>query len=149
MLVRMLLCDAAQAVNGKLYILGAGWNVTGPDPTPSAMAFSIEVPWDQANRKHQLTVTLLGEDGQPVLVPTPEGEQPAVVTAQFEVGRPPGLRPGSPLGVVLAINVGPIPLKPDVRYEWRCHINGETRETWVCSFSTRPAKPSEPKARSE
>ena len=141
MKVQMLLCDAAQAVNGKLYILGAGWNIIGPDPTPSAIAFQIEVPWDQANRKHRLKVALLSDDGQPVLLPTPAGgSNPAEVTAGFEVGRPPGLRPGSPLSVVLAINVGPIALKPDSRYEWRCHINDETRSDWICSFSTRPAK---------
>lgn len=141
MKLQMLLCDAAQAVNGKLYILGAGWNVIGPDPTPTAIAFQIEVPWDQANRKHRLKIGLLSEDGQPVLLPTPNGgSSPAEVTAAFEVGRPPGSRPGSPLNVVLAVNVGPIQLKPDSRYEWRCHINDETRADWICSFSTRPTK---------
>ena len=34
----MLLCDAAQAVEGKLYILGGGWNTIGPDPAPTAIA---------------------------------------------------------------------------------------------------------------
>ena len=28
--VTMMLADAAQAVEGKLYILGGGWSVTGP-----------------------------------------------------------------------------------------------------------------------
>jgi hypothetical protein len=142
----MLLCDAAQAVNGKLYILGAGWNMTGPDPSPSAIAFHIDVPWDQANRKHRLTIHLVTEDGQPALVPTPTGERPAEVMAEFEVGRPPGHRPGSALSVVLAVNIGPIPLKPDSRYEWRCQINGETDDDWVCGFSTRPAKQGQPTA---
>jgi len=26
----MMLADAAQAVNGKLYIMGGGWSVMGP-----------------------------------------------------------------------------------------------------------------------
>ena len=142
----MLLCDAAQAVSGKLYILGAGWNVTGPDPSPSAIAFHIDVPWDQANRKHVLTIALMSDDGQPAMVPTPTGDRPAEVKAEFEVGRPPGHRPGAPLSVVLAINIGPIPLKLDSRYEWRCQINGETDDDWVCGFSTRPAKQGQPTA---
>ena len=44
MKVTMLLADAAQAVNGKLYILGGGWSVAGPDPTPMAIALKMEVP---------------------------------------------------------------------------------------------------------
>jgi hypothetical protein len=136
----MLLCDAAQAVGGKLYVLGAGWNLIGPDPTPSALAFQIDVPWDQANRKQRLKIVLVSDDGQPVMVSTPTGNAPAELTTEFEVGRPPGLRPGTPLSVVLAINIGPIPLKPEGRYEWRCHINDETHDDWACSFSTRPAK---------
>ena len=34
----MLLCDAAQVSDGKLFILGGGWSMTGPDPVPSAVA---------------------------------------------------------------------------------------------------------------
>ena len=33
----MLLADAAQQLGGKLYILGGGWSVTGPQPAPSAI----------------------------------------------------------------------------------------------------------------
>ena len=32
MKVTMLLADSAQAIEGKLYILGGGWSITGPDP---------------------------------------------------------------------------------------------------------------------
>ena len=30
----MMLCDAAQVSDGKLYVLGGGWSMTGPDPVP-------------------------------------------------------------------------------------------------------------------
>jgi hypothetical protein len=46
--VTMLLADAAQVSEGKLNVLGGGWSVTGPNPTPSAIAIYIQVPWDQA-----------------------------------------------------------------------------------------------------
>ena len=39
----MLLCDSAQVADGKLYILGGGWSMTGPDPVPSAVALKIDV----------------------------------------------------------------------------------------------------------
>ena len=32
----LLLADAAQAAEGKLYVLGGGWSVTGPGPAPMA-----------------------------------------------------------------------------------------------------------------
>jgi hypothetical protein len=111
----MLLCDAAQAVNGKLYVLGGGWNVTGPDPAPSAIAIQIDVPWDRTNTRHTLRLDLVTDDGQPVPVPSPSGQSPAQITAEFEVGRPAGHRAGSPLSVVLAINLGPLPLPTGVR----------------------------------
>lgn len=139
MRVTLLLADAAQAVGGKLYILGGGWSVTGPDPTPSAIAVKIEVPWDETNRRHRLEFTLLDADGRPVVVPTAEGERRVEVGGDFEVGRPPGLRPGTPLDLVLAFNIGPLPLRPDGRYVWRCAIDGASEETWHVGFTTRPA----------
>lgn len=144
MRVRMLLCDAAQAVNGKLYILGAGWNVTGPDPAPSAIALQIDVPWDEANRKHRLQLRLASEDGQAVLVPTPAGDRPVEVRAELEVGRPAGHKPGVPLTAVMGIAIGPLPLKPDARYEWRCYIDDATHDDWVCGFATRPVTEGRP-----
>ena len=50
MKVTMLLADVAQAVAGKLYVLGGGWSMMGSGPTPSALAVKIDIPWDQANR---------------------------------------------------------------------------------------------------
>jgi uncharacterized protein DUF6941 len=140
MKVTMLLCDAAQAVNGKLYVLGGGWDLTGPKPSPSALAIHVAVPWDEANRHHRLRLALVTDDGQPVLVPGPDGEErPMEITADFEVGRPPGHRAGTPLPVALGINIAPLPLKPGSRYEWHCSIDDRTDDDWRLAFSTRPA----------
>jgi hypothetical protein len=143
--VTMMLADAAQAIEGKLYILGGGWTVTGPDPSPSAIALQIRVPWDLANTRHTMRLELLDTDGNPVTMESPVGKQPLVLENEFEVGRPPGVKPGSPLELALAINLGPIPLAPGKRYEWRLHIGGETHEFWTLPFSTReaPAAPPE------
>jgi hypothetical protein len=138
MKLTMLLADAVQAVNGKLYILGGGWSITGPAPTPSAIAIKVDVPWDEANRKHHFRLALVDADGQAVSVPGPIQDIPVEVTGEFEAGRPPGLKPGSPLDVVLALNIGPLQLQPDSRYVWRCWIDDQTREDWAVSFSTRP-----------
>ena len=134
----MLLADAVQAVSGKLYVLGGGWSITGPDPVPSALALKIDVPWDEGNKKHRFRLALVDADGRPVMAP---GGQSAVeVAGEFEAGRPAGLRPGTPLDVVLALNIGPLLLEADSRYVWRAWIDEQTREDWEVGFSTR-AKP--------
>jgi hypothetical protein len=138
MRLTMLLADSAQAVSGKLYVLGGGWSVTGPAPTPSALAIKIDVPWDEGNKKHRFRLTLVDGDGQPVMVPTAVAPMPVEVGGEFEAGRPVGLKPGTPLDVVLALNIGPLTLQPDSRYVWRMWIDDQTREDWEVSFSTRP-----------
>lgn len=132
MRVTMLLADSAQEVGGKLYILGGGWSITGPDPTPSAIAIKLEVPWDRANHRYKLLLELVTADGEPVMVPGPSGEDvPLQVSANFEAGRPAGLKPGTPLDGAMAINFGPLPLEPDTRYEWRLTVDGRHEEGLV------------------
>jgi hypothetical protein len=140
----LLLADSVQASEGKLYILGGGWNVTGPDPVPSGVAIYVDVPWDMTNMRIPWRLELLTSDGEPVNVPTPMGEQPLVLSGEFEVGRPPGVTPGTGLGVPLAINMGPLPLEPGGRYEWRFYIRDETDENWRLPFSTRPRPAQQP-----
>ena len=141
MKVTMLLADSAQSVGGKLYILGGGWSLTGPAPTPSAIALKIEVPWDLAARRHNILLEIVNADGQPIRLPTHDGEQPVRAEAQFETGIPAGLIPGTPIDATLAMNINPLPLPPGARYMWRLSIDGETRDEWHVAFSTRPAVP--------
>jgi hypothetical protein len=133
-----MLCDSAQAVGGKLYILGGGWNITGPQPTPSAIAIYVEVSWDLTNVQHPWRLELLDADDQPVMVPTPIGDQPLVLEGMLEVGRPVGIQPGVGIGIPLAINLAPLPLAPDSRYVWRLTIAEHTEDNWRLPFSTRP-----------
>ena len=58
MRVTMLLADAAQEVNGKLYVLGGGWSVTGPDLPPMAIAIKLDVPWRQSVTSHTFDIQL-------------------------------------------------------------------------------------------
>jgi hypothetical protein len=138
MKVTMLLADHAQASEGKLNIIGAGWTVVGPDPAPFAIAILFEVPWDRANEEHAFRLELVDSDGNPVLVATPEGEEPLMIQGQFEVGRPPGVKRGTALPFPLALNMGPQPIAPGGRYEWRLTVDEESDEDWRLAFSTRP-----------
>lgn len=137
----MLLADNAQAVSGKLYVLGGGWDRVAPVPTMMAIVAIIGVPWDETNAKHKWTLALQRGDGGPFPVQTPAGSQPLEVTSTFEVGRPPGIQKGQSLSVPIALNVGPITL-PLGTYEWVCKINGDGRDDWRLPFYC--AEPSGP-----
>jgi hypothetical protein len=134
----LLLADAAQVADGKLYILGGGWSVTGPYPMPSAVAAKVEVDWNEVDTPHHWEIFLLDEDGHPVMVDTPEGKRPIEVRGDFQVSRPEGLPPGSPADFSMAVNMGPMPLEPGRRYRWVLAIDGNTEESWAASFATRP-----------
>jgi Family of unknown function (DUF6941) len=143
MKVTLLLADSAQAVNGKLYVLGGGWSITGPAPSPMALAIKIDLPWDRANMKHRWKLELVDSDNRPVKTQIqPDAEpEPFVIEGEFETGRPPGLKPGTPLDVPLAFNFGPIALQPGMRYEWRFSFAKYKEETWSVAFSTRSELP--------
>lgn len=135
----LILCDHAAVAEGKLYISGGGWTVTGPQPVPSALALLLHVPWDLANTKLTFQLRLLHEDGQPVTQLGPLGATPVEIGGDIEVGRPPGLRKGTPLAAPLAINLPPLALAPGSRFAWELTVNGEQRPDWHLAFDTRPA----------
>lgn len=130
----IILSDFAQVSDGKLTVVGAGWDFIGPDPCPFAVGVLLQVPWDQTNKKHSFSLILHDGDGKPYV--GPQGEKVAV-EGQMEVGRPPGYPVGSSMTSALALNVGPVPLRPGNRYEVILTINGASREEWKLAFNTR------------
>lgn len=135
----MLLCDAAQVAEGKLYVLGWGWTLTGPDPAPLAIALKFDVAGTELGKPHHWELVLEDEDGQPVFVSLPEEpDQPIEVRGDFEVPRSNELSAGSSVSVPVALHFGPIPLPPGARYTWRLVVDGESEDEWRASFSTRP-----------
>ena len=135
----MLLCDSAEVVNNKLYILGGGWSVVEANRVQMALAIKIEVPWDRTNHPHSMALRLLTEDGTPVTLRGEDGsDNPVAVEGRFEVGRPPGLTPGTALDFPMALSMGTIPLGPG-RYTWRLDIDEESDPTWQVDFTVKAA----------
>jgi hypothetical protein len=136
----MLLADYVVVSDGKLTIVGGGWSQTGPEPAPFGIGLLIQVPWDQANTPHQFKVQLLDADGAAVSFdeddPESESDQSVEFGGEFEVGRPPGLKPGTPLDFPVAVNSVPLPLEPG-RYEWRLTIDEQSRQDWTLPFTVR------------
>jgi hypothetical protein len=136
----MLLCDSAQVADGKLYILGGGWSVTGPMPVPSAVAVKLLVDWHELSLSHHWELFLEDADGGPVMIETPEGAQPIEMRGDFAVAQPTGVPEGSPVDVPMAVNLGPLQLVPASRYTWRFLVDGESLPGASVSFTTRAAE---------
>jgi hypothetical protein len=107
----LIIADAVEAVNGKLYMMGGAWDRwasrTYPSPIRLGIALGLLVPWDETNERHRVRLSVIDADGKPV-VPDIDGE--------IEVGRPPGMTPGSTQRALLTINAG-FPLPKSGRYE--------------------------------
>lgn len=122
-----MLCDAAQAIGGKLYILGGGWSwILVPDaPFNMALAIKLEVPWHEANDPHRVVARLITAEGEPVRV-QPEGADepiPLVNEVTIETGRPPGLAPGTSIDAPLVFGVNGLRLPAD-SYVWELEVDG-------------------------
>lgn len=137
----MLLADAAQVADGKLYILGAGWSECGPEPTPMALAVKLEIPATEARRKHTWSVLLQNDEGEPVLLSAPDGQKSTVaIHGQIERIRAPESAPaGETVHLAFAVNMTPLPLEPGTHYAWQLSIDNKTRTEWQVAFRTRPA----------
>ena len=99
----MLLCDWADALNGKLYIGGGGWDrVFKVQPLGCSVAVMLSVPWHATNEKHVFRLTLQTEDG---VVVKDAQENRFEIVGEFETGRPAGTKPGSPIRTPLTFRV--------------------------------------------
>jgi hypothetical protein len=95
----LILADHAEAVNGKLYLMGGGWDRRAVADFRQlqifAVAVAVLIPWTETNRPLPLTVSLTDLDGAPVAPP---------LQTQLTAGRPANAKPGQKLRYMLAVN---------------------------------------------
>ena len=123
----MLLCDSAQGVGGKLYILGGGWTQVSVPPQGGlvmGLAIKLAVPWDRANEQIPVLIRLLSDQGESVL--DPDGNAIEAQT-QLELGRPLGSQRGTPLDACLALNFVGLPLAEEGGYVWVLEADGNVK----------------------
>jgi len=116
-----LLADAAQALAGKLYVLGGGWDRLVFTHFPAVVTFDIAVrvviPWTETNRPLRFELHLENEDGQRLL------NAPALT--EISIGRPPELREGSEQTVPLVVKLAGTPIPRPGRYVFTMRHDGE------------------------
>lgn len=136
--VTAMLADHAEVAEGKLFINGGGWTVIGPQACPFAIVMTIEMPSSSWGVQHTVRWELIDDQGNPVIIDTPQGMQPFVLQGVFGAMPGPEMIGGAPVSVPLAINMGPTPIPPGGRYEFRLELDGERHEDWRLGFNTRP-----------
>lgn len=100
--VDAMLCDYCQAAESKLFVNGAAidraWvGAEPPHMIKLGLAALVRVPYTATNQAHSFTITLLTEDGEPVIPHVPEGmpvPPPVEISTAFNLGRPPIIVPG-------------------------------------------------------
>jgi hypothetical protein len=134
----LLLCDAVQFIDGKLYVLGWGWSYTVPG-RPHGLGVKIDIGWTELEIEHHVEIHLEDEDGQPVFVDGPDGTSQAIeIRHDIRVPRLPEIAEGASVSVPLGHSIGPLPLEPGRRYSWRLTIDGESDENWLATFAVVP-----------
>ena len=96
-----LLADAAQAVGGKVFVLGGGWNLfrsaSYPAPVQLAIAIGLGFMSNEVGIKYPLNVVIADEAGVPI-VPEMKG--------QVETGQPaPDVPKTASVKIPVAINI--------------------------------------------
>jgi hypothetical protein len=136
MKVNAFLADSAEAVNGKIYALGMGWNAifqgTFPFTHPRmALAMTIHVPYTATNQTHRVQVHLEDEDGLRLSLgarpPLPAEAGPVPVDEfdfNFNVGRPPLLPPGDEQVVAVAVTADQLAFPHPGMYTWVIEVDG-------------------------
>jgi hypothetical protein len=104
-------------------MLGAGWSITSSPTAPHAVAVLVKVPWDRTNERIPLYLELLDSDGHPAIVGD-DGQTKVRTEAAIEVGRPPGIPPGTAIDASFALNIPSLPLPPG-RYEYRLRVGDQ------------------------
>lgn len=93
-----MLTDHSEALSGKLYAMGGGWNMLRfaelPVDHTFGIGFGIDVAWDEANERHTLELETQDPDGERL------GDE---LSFEIEVGRPPGSITGQDQRVVISI----------------------------------------------
>src|SRR5690242_16854757 len=102
----LIIADRAEAINGKLYMMGGAWDQNGianpAQPIAFSVALGINIPWNATNERHALRLVVQDADGATL----------AELQGEFVAGRPPHLSAGTVQRVLFSTNVGVVIPRP-------------------------------------
>jgi hypothetical protein len=128
----LILADAAEALNGKLYLMGGGWDSIFvrdiSQQVTVGIACGILIPYGETDDEHSLTLALEDQDGEQVTSP---------LTVKFKTGRPPTLDRGASMHLPFAIKAE-YPLPAYGTYVVRATVDNNPEATRSTTFRARP-----------
>ena len=134
----LLVADRAEAVGGKLYLMGGGFDRVGVTTFPANANFDVAmgamVDYNETNEPHTFELRLEDVDNSVVLGP---------IGGQLEVGRPPGMAPGQSQRVMIVIR-GPFPIPKPGEYSWVAVLDGQRQgatHIWLDKIDLPAAPP--------
>jgi hypothetical protein len=132
----LLLADRAEAINGKLYLMGGAWDrlLVGDFAQPQAISIAVGVlvPWTATHEEHRLSARITDEDETEV----------ANVLVGFRTGTPAQMQRTETQKVILAFQIQ-VKLQRPGTYVVRAVVNDDrerSRETFFYA-SPRPTQP--------
>ncbi|MGA3056716.1 MAG: hypothetical protein ABSE70_01570 [Candidatus Limnocylindrales bacterium] len=94
----LILADQVEALNGKLYMMGGGWDsvfvASVEQPVPVSIACGVLVPWNETDDNHALAIAVQDLDGTAVAPP---------FSVTFKTGRSPSMENGASTHVPFAV----------------------------------------------
>lgn len=153
---KVLLCDYAEVSGGKLFITGTGISLIAssatqaPYPVNLCLALLVQIPWNETDAEHLLTIELVSEagGGQRRLMLSdqlPEQADPAdrgMIALVFTAVRLPTMIDGDESVMPMAIPLFGLPLPEYGPYFFSVRIDG--REMDRASFRLVPLPQQQP-----
>lgn len=136
-----LIADAVQAVAGKLFVMGGGWDTLWIRQLPArhhslGIGLRMRIPWTYADRGIVLSIDLQDEDGASVFRTGP-------LRHNFTVRRPVGLPDGSDIGAVRAFTFNNVPFMKEGGFSFVISMDDIERKRIRFHVRTRPTAPTE------
>lgn len=130
-----LLADGVQAMGGKLFIMGGGWDTIWVRAFPArhhtmAIGTRIRIPWSSESQSFDLTVELVDQDGKAIF---------DTIRQNLTAAPPKGVPDGLEQGVVRAFTFNNVPFHQPGEYSFVMAIDGV--ETGRLRFSVRQRQP--------
>lgn len=118
-----LIADHAEAVNGKVYVSGGGWDTLGFESLPGrrahmSLAVVLRVPWDETNEQHTIAIDLVDADNHSLLTRGP-------IAGNFSAGRPAHARAGDDQPAVFVMNFDNVEFREAGNYRFLLTVDDQ------------------------
>lgn len=131
-----LLADSVQVVQGKLYVLGGGWDTLFVKQFPArypslGVGLRVRVPWSWTDQVLVIGVDLQDEDGARVLPSDP-------LAQGVKVNRPKGIPEGTDIGVARSFTFHNLTFPQEGAFSFVISLNQEVATRLRFAVRTRP-----------